>query len=486
MVYPRFANFRQGVRAHRPSELLPAIATIASGMSDEGFDQIWSKLSPWALAAIARESILYGNEHRSAPVTEKALIQLLNLFNLSFDPDPVNEWDSGTALTSITAEQFPYQESIYSELARTHLLLLQTTPRDGALIQAEHWKELLGAPLDQAIGATFILNVLATTQRGVFDPKAIADPDFSEILLMVPRDAIEATLSRLTATIEEAKADSALAPSVPPHLQRFAYNPLAKTPFVDLGQGTLVTPQPRLVLRTITPHGLYYAGVKRWGSTFAKELGERVEDYVGMQLASAGLLEIHGEITYDKGQCKSVDWFVVLPMLVVYVECKSARMTLGARAGDSTLADVLGRYLGKARSQINRSVSLVRERHEAFSHIPSDRQEIGLIVTAEPFYMANSSLMDDRLPDADIPTSTLSLRELEHLLCLPSDEVEDVLRAIVCDPEKSKWPFASALQAVAGESLKGRSNKLLESAWDTYSWAAPDAGLDDSSVALTI
>src|SRR6478736_6026863 len=65
----RFSEFRQTIRRHRPSDLLPALAALAVAGGDPPFTtQMLSNAPPWAVALAARESILWGNEHRQAGV----------------------------------------------------------------------------------------------------------------------------------------------------------------------------------------------------------------------------------------------------------------------------------------------------------------------------------------------------------------------------------------------------------------------------------
>ena len=45
----------------------------------------------------------------------------------------------------------------------------------------------------------------------------------------------------------------------------YAYNPLTKTPLIDLGPEGIVSPQTALILPSIAPNGLFYLGVDTWG-----------------------------------------------------------------------------------------------------------------------------------------------------------------------------------------------------------------------------
>ncbi len=68
---PRCADFVQRVRRHRPSELLIALAqTSVTLFEPETWTTDRARL-PWAIAAAAKASIVAGNEHRQAGVSDR-------------------------------------------------------------------------------------------------------------------------------------------------------------------------------------------------------------------------------------------------------------------------------------------------------------------------------------------------------------------------------------------------------------------------------
>jgi hypothetical protein len=220
-----------------------------------------------------------------------------------------------------------------------------------------------------------------------------------------------------------------------------------------------------LVSRAIFPSNLYYVGMKQWGKQFADNLGNRVEQYVGRQLRLLDGDNVEGEIEYAKGQ-KSVDWFWVTDQAVILVECKSARMTLGAKAADDTLGEVVARSIGKARTQIDRTAGFIRNRHPAFAHLPSDRPIIGIIVTAEPFYLGNVGVLHEYGEAGVTDSQVVSLRELEYFVTLEEVEAADLLLSVAADPEKRTW----ALSSVMSELRPLPKNPILEHAWNQYGY----------------
>jgi hypothetical protein len=268
--------------------------------------------------------------------------------------------------------------------------------------------------------------------------------------------------ARLTATIPQAKADYKRQGQAHRSGEQYWYNPLSRTPMLDLGGGHVVVPQKAFLLDTMTPTGLFYAGIDAWGRTFADQLGHRVEAYVGRQLRTLDDVEVRPEIQYGRSHRKSIDWFVITPEAVILVECKSQRLPLDARAGGDTLQPELIKRIGKGRAQLNETHALVMQRHPAFVAIPDDRPMIGLLVTSDPLYLANSPFVTRHLPSTAVPTLTASLRELEALVTLPSNELGSTLLRIATDPEFSTWNLATALR-----DTPTRRNPLLEEAWDS-------------------
>ena len=118
-------------------------------------------------------------------------------------------------------------------------------------------------------------------------------------------------------------------------------------------------------------------------------LGDRTQRYVGRQLALMEGIRLYPEIEYGKSR-HSVDWLWVSDSAVILIECKAARLTLDAQAGGGSLSAVMHRYLGAARKQIDTTARLIHEGHPAFTAIPRDRPVIGLVTTAEQFYLAGT------------------------------------------------------------------------------------------------
>jgi hypothetical protein len=74
-----FEEFRRQVRRCRPSDLLPESASLATvtGLTRASTVESVGARS-WAIALVARESILWGNDFKRADVSEESLREIFN------------------------------------------------------------------------------------------------------------------------------------------------------------------------------------------------------------------------------------------------------------------------------------------------------------------------------------------------------------------------------------------------------------------------
>lgn len=438
-----YSTFRQAVRRYPPSRLLP----FASGHAARRLDPFkgetpgeWKRgFAPWFYSALARESILYGTERRYRPVTDDDMIELRNLFM----DTPVGIENSAEEhvlarfVQGISYEQFPYQTNVRRELARSYLLFGADLDDGGRPLfpRPEDWVPLLGGTISEALSASFVFAVGAHKNGGIVDPRWLDTIWTEDLEAVLPRSAAAAVLDRLSATVELAKKDALTVISDPFAYPRYAYNPLVSTPILDLGPGPRFAPQPYFLQTAMTAENLYYKGIKVWDRhQFGKAVGLRVQDYVGRQLRHTGQLHVEPEFRWTKnrvGGIDSSDWFVVTPSATLIIECKSARTNPEMRSGTLEGLALTASRLQKAFDQINENAAQLLAGNPQFSHLPADRPLIGLVVTAEPLYVANSAAVREMLPKPEIPIFTISLRDLEMLAVLSPDMLGDSLCALV-------------------------------------------------------
>lgn len=473
-----YIHFREEVRRYSPRDLIPFLAAEATRRQGllTGWDNRWATgFPPWFFAAAARDSLVYGNVHRNREISTARFITMRNLFTEAYDnPDegaPMTEEDIAVMIGRYSYEQFPYQSSMMEELARPYILFSDTdVPEQYRRPGPEEWQEVLGGTIEQALGASFIIFVGVMQNGGIFDPAFFKDDWYSQVEHVVPSEVGLRVLDLLSASVEEAREDGRSAPELPDYLQRYSYNPLVRTPLIDLGDGLRYAPQPQFVLRAMTTENLYYRGIRSWQGDFGAALGMRVQAYTGRQLRHSGEHTVIDEFRWEqrrRGGMDSSDWFVVTPQVTVLIECKSARMGYAAKAGTPDGIEQANAVLGKAFGQIRDNATEIRAGNPAYAHIPADRPLVGLVVTAEPFYTANTPPVRRVLPDPGVPILTISLRELEWLAVLSPSEVGEGLKAIVANEEWYTWPLARALPQALPNLIEERENSLLSEAYET-------------------
>jgi hypothetical protein len=475
--YQEFCDY---ARRFSQVALLTAIARTALALPDRAGDPGYARTPPWALAAIAKASICNGNRYRSMPVRADSIPRACTMYS-NLRPEELDHEDLKPAfsiLVRLAYEQFPYQESVYEELARAGAFFGGYSGRKPLeVLSGTALDQLLGAPLLQAAGVATMLHASASMNAGFFDPSWMDQPQFADVLSVVPRGQIASVIDAVFAgSFDDFRREAAEAPPLP-FLDRYMFNPLTARPFVRLDDGRLLAPVPQLIARKLSPAELYYLGIKRWGEPFARDMGELFEDYVGRQLNTLPDVTVHHEIQYKQGKdtIMSTDWIVVTDDTVLLVEAKATRVPAPARAGHTSAKDSFERTLGKAFRQINRTYQAIRSGVPEFSAIPAKRPVLGLVTTLDPWYIANSGLARALLPTPDIPTLVTSARALENLIAIGQRQpAVPIIAGIAADPEQRTWDLATAL---THHSRQDDANPILRDAWNQYPFGTEEPAL---------
>jgi hypothetical protein len=207
--------------------------------------------------------------------------------------------------------------------------------------------------------------------------------------------------------------------------------------------------------------------MRRWDTSFSDDLGPLFEAYVGRHLRLLPDAHVIPAIAYGRDNEQSIDWFVVMPEVVLVVEVKSVRPTDPVRRGGPQAAAELTRMLQKGFHQLRTSNDLIAARHPEFAAIPQDRPRVGLVITMESFHTVNSPFQRDRYQvPLDFPALVVSARELEEFVSVADTSAGALLLNHLQDPTVDGWSLHSAL--VGHE--RGR-NAVLDQAWATYPWS---------------
>jgi len=483
--YQEFSDF---VRRFNQEALLLAVAqralSLPAHLDGENSSRAYIATPPWALAAVVRATICHGNPHRQTLPRERDLVTACHMHN-NLVAAELGQPDLNSVfavLARIAFEQFPYQESIMEEISRS-MAFFDDYSGGKALevVTKESMRELIGANMTTAAAIVIMLATAADRNGGIFDPVWLNQPNFEQILEVMPRDEILAVVDSAFACsmAEFREEDAAARKKVPmPYLDRYAFNPLTSKPFVRLPDGRLLAPVPQLIPRRLSPLELYYVGLKRWGDAFAQDLGELLEDYLGRQFTTLPDVTVHPEIVYQEGkqELKSIDKFLVFDDLVVLVEAKARRSPLAARAADASAQAQYKATLGKAFKQLGRTLDKIQDGAPEFAHIPADRTIMGMVATLDPWYIANS-FGRDFLPAPDLPTIVASVRDIEHLVAVGQRRpVPGVLNEIMSTgDERQTWELGVALNDFRDPADR---NPLLMQAWDRLPFRESASGFE--------
>jgi hypothetical protein len=461
------------VRRHRPSSLLPLIAAEGARYCE---NQSWlsspyKKLTPWALADIARVSLASGNEHRK-DATPRDVLECAAAYVALAEPELGKTPDAAAGfILRINSEQLALQKNIQNELGRSVALFDQTTAVRPLQVMHQGWAErLLGCTVSQYVGIGFILHTGAKLNGGRFSVDWIANnPHTEPITSEIPPDLMQNVLdTHFTANTAYFKEKDRI--EFPSQLRRFTHNPLTSRPVVSGVVPELLVPVPGQLVRKVSPLGIYYTGLDKWGKPFADDVGDFFEQYVGHLLKLINGATVYGEIAYGRrGNNKSVDWIVVCQQAVLLVEVKSARPIESVRIGSDEAWSELTKKLSPAFTQVEKTNELIAASDPEFAHIPNHLPRIGIVVTMEPMPSVNLHLIRSRFaPETSIPVTICPSEDLEWIVSLNGRTIDSYLLDFLNDPAKAGWDVATDL----GEADFG-PNAVLNQAWAAHSWLRP-------------
>jgi hypothetical protein len=232
-----------------------------------------------------------------------------------------------------------------------------------------------------------------------------------------------------------------------------------------------ICPLPTLLFWRITS-GLFYDLIKE--RNFDQAFGTAFQDYIGQML----------EKTFDSTSVKlypeepdtrpkRVDWIIDQLTSFMLIECKTKRMTIGARTtiqDDNELRAQL-EVVGEAVVQSYQALEAYKNGKYRPQRYPYDPAKCPCIcvVTLENWRLMGPQLeklreiVKDRLLHLGLDTNLIqqapfiicSVNELEEFAhLLKTNELTDIVRSYWDDPEKSSWAFISYLSDRYKDELK--------------------------------
>ena len=461
-----YSEFIQMVRKFRTVDVLEAVAAFSAGVSEpeSGIEQ-WLQASPWGLAKIAKESILAGSDFFRAKhdLTTREVLLLHNAFaNTSDTARDLDEQSVGRQiLLQMAYEQFIYGFYDHDSWARS-LAIMHFTPLRHLEIEfdQQYIFDLFEMPIKEAVNGLWMIGQVCRLNRGIWRDDLLQSHDMQEVLKWVSLETLVALRQQISLSVGEFKRlviGTAEGQGSP--YRRWEANPLVAYPLVDLLDGRFVAPQYRLVSKLVAPDSLAYRGYLKQGTEFTSQLGPIFEQYVGDQLKLISQAKVDGEIKFRKGKLEvaSIDWFVELPNCMLLVEVKSARPNETVRSGKVEPPTAYKVALEKAYRQIAETKRLIDSGHPEFKDFANGKKLIGLVVTLEPFYLANSGLYLDSKIEQGLPILQVSSAELEELVLIDPHKLGSLLEDIVSDTELAKQDLMTS----AKQHFSPRENPFI-------------------------
>lgn len=482
-----YAEFRKAVSAYKPGSILRGVArhSAINFRHPQQRLQRSDPLPPWAVSLLAREALTAPGKptRKSAdrrPATESDLRRLGALAialedPLTAQPSTPNAVESFTI--RMAYQQFMFQEPVFHDMARMRPMFDRPFPSERfKTLSAESLCAVLGGPLDVFIDSGPFFVAAAMKNAGFFDPEWLQGPQFEEVRERIDiSELLKVFKTAWAAPWADLRSEAIRAKSPDQRLRQYDWNPFLGRPFVDQADGRYLAPQAWYVASRVRPSAVYYLGVVKYGDAWARDLGLAHEDYIRVQLEQLKpQASVYGEFEYDtgSGSGKTVDAIVVLDGAVLLVEAKSVRTRLDSRYTFAAYTDHLQRDLHKAFKQIARTAHMIRNRHAAIGDVvPDDRPLCGLVVTPEPLWLANNAQFTAGYPNPTVPTSIISLRELEDLVAYGRGDRKGTvwLDATKEDKQGNRNPHA-ALYRHQQARKKIPQNPLLKEAFDTGAW----------------
>lgn len=281
---------------------------------------------PWTLDILSREVILHAGRHpRPARRLSqyKDLAKAINSVVKMSDVDPDADIDIMLHMHRLAHQQFPWQSGGWNRASVIRAWKIYGEDRLDGMVRAKYGMSMQQVIwLGFATGGNFLSKWGMTTRTDYRDPLSIpqeASAAFFETLVKTPRQLREVAL-------DHQSLDDSWA---------YTWNPLRAHPLVRYDPQRpdyVMCPVPRFAQERITT-GVFYDIVNENG--FSDAFGPAFQRYVGevLEAACGDTLTITAEKEYVVGKDRKdgVDWTLSDASGVLFIECKTKRMSLGAK-----------------------------------------------------------------------------------------------------------------------------------------------------------
>lgn len=449
-------------------EALAHLSWVGAEKDPEGFAKTASLLAQVARGLLLSQS--FPNDLNSNIQPDREAFVKWNEKILAVAEHPAGAQDQNHAnkvLVATSQEQFPFQDGSSKDgIRRFYRLLCSSTSAEMCNLD---WSAQLGVSLEAYFYVWISFSALFSMNNGVVQDRIQFEDDAMEASFA----SIGITLSSIGKAIEliaENPLNFLHMEEGTKHkreLRRFDPNPLLSKPIVRLSGGRICCPVPD-AFENAVGSGLYYQGFAIWGSSFSKILGDEFEDYIGEQLQLLGAERVHRVQRSGHGP-KRCDWIVMFDSFALLVEVKIQRLNASARAGGVDFESEIEKVISEPLRQINATALAVRSDSADFGYVPQEFELRGLVVSLEPFFLANTVGKNVALVKEEIPTLFVSAKELEDLVSsAQSSEAEALI--VNCQDESMHigMPMWEVMNLV---SYPVTANPIINRALDGAPWA---------------
>lgn len=364
-------------------------------------------LFPWELAILAKEVIINGEKHGF----RRSLLHWHNLSNA------VNKLKT---LEDNLTKLYLHEANVLLELQRIpHRQFIWQRAPDSATL-SRYWKIYSHSQLRSIIKSCLGLSlddiyVIGFSLIGFYLNKfALQYPPRIDIKSLDNRK-LDVFLDHYSKDVEDLKD---ILKSEQEYNEKFpyAYSSLTSYPLVRMSfqnKDSLVCPIPRYLYNRFS-YGLYYDICQQTG--FDNAFGESFQEYVGIALTSlCKQAKIYPEAMYNKNT-RTIDWILDDDTGALFIECKTKRLTFGAKAELLPEAALNVQLSKMAEFVVQTYKTLVEYLQGKYPHYKLDKNKriYPLIVTLEDWFLFGDHAL--RVLDGKIREKFMKFKLSEELL----------------------------------------------------------------------
>lgn len=431
----------------------------------------------WELEIIAKELIFYGQEIGS----KKSLLDWNQLAKAA---------NKLKHLENYIAKKFVTKENILLEFHRISHRQFHWQERLGMQYLARYWKiyrhhELAPILKNKIEISTDDLFIIGTTLVGFYLDKIalIYPPNLN--LGHLTKQSLDKFLDHFSLDLGLLRKQIIQFQSINEQYP-YAFNPLTAYPLIIMSYETnkvcLVCPIPALLCKRFTS-GTYYELYHQ--PNFDQAFGNSYQDYIGECLSMIFPKEqIAAEATYGKDSKRTTDWILTDQTARLFIECKTKRLTLGAKTELLDETELNNQLEILANSIVQVYKNILDYNNGLFTHIQHTELPVfPLVVTLENWYLFGDKtipLLDQKVKDKlkslnlpeilirDYPYTVCSTSEFELLVQVINQEsIKKVIGAKAHDADKRLWNLDSYLISEHPEA-SNKSTDLFANEFDDF------------------